>query len=104
MPTNTIADQQGTPIFSLTIESRHGPWMRPFTSEAVAKQALVDYCRQNWTLEDVPGEHEPLNQDQVIAAYFERMDGAERFLLNQALLETEAADDENLDAGMTMGM
>lgn len=58
-------------IYIATVSHKHGVNTYAAKSEVGINRQLADYARENWALENVPGNYEGLSDAQVIVEYFD---------------------------------
>lgn len=72
-------------IHTLNITHRLGEFVSAYASEAECYQGLVNYVKEEWEKE-LPGEEQPEVTEELIAQYFEDVDG-ESYTINSCMVE-----------------
>jgi hypothetical protein len=76
-------------LTALLIDHRHGTDLTLHPGYDAAKAALVDYVR-SWWAQELPGEPEPVDDDEAIARYFDRLED-EDYRIEPAALQPPSA-------------
>ena len=76
-------------IWVVTLNHKHGTTISCYSTEQLARDSVVRWAADNWEQEVCEGDRAELDDDQLVARYFEHMDGEEDYDIDSAELDAD---------------
>ncbi len=76
-------------IWVVRIAHKHGDTVCCYSTEQLARDGVMRWARDNWKVERLEGDPDSLDDGRVVDAYFEEMEGVERYDIDCAILDED---------------